>query len=189
MQYDFSQLEEPTDLRTIPEGTYPCRIREVREGKARDGSPRWSLRLEVAEGELAGRHAAWDSLTWSERGVHRVRTVLAALGFEVDGVLAVEPSELVGRCALVELAEETWEDPQRGIRRQQLTVPYAGWRSLANAQPSPRSSDGEFAAAPLGGTPRGSRAESAGSSAPRGQGAVAALSLEEGACTLEDSPF
>ena len=61
MQYDFSQLTDATDLRSIPAGVYPVRVREVREGKARDGSARWSLRLEVAEGELAGRHAAWDS--------------------------------------------------------------------------------------------------------------------------------
>ena len=136
MQYDFSQITDATDLRSIPAGVYPLRVREVREGKARDGSARWSLRLEVAEGELAGRHAAWDSLTWSERGVHRVRTVLAALGFQVDGTLAVEPTELVGRCATVELVEETWEDPQRGIRRDQLTVPYRGWSALAEARDS-----------------------------------------------------
>lgn len=186
MQYDFSQLEEPTDLRTLPEGSYPCRIREVREGKARDGSPRWSLRLEVAEGELAGRHAAWDSLTWSERGVHRVRIVLAALGFQVDGVLAVEPSELVGRRALVELAEETWEDPQRGIRRQQLTVPYAGWHGLAEAHPSESSSGGATPEARRGAGRRGVRAASSTSSDQR---SGAALPVEESACALEDSPF
>ena len=145
MQYDFSKLTDATDLRSIPAGVYPLRVREVREGKARDGSARWSLRLEVAEGELAGRHAAWDSLTWSERGVHRVRTVLAALGFDVDGTLAVEPAELVGRCATVELVEETWEDPQRGIRRDQLTVPYRGWYAPVEPRVPADRAPGEMA--------------------------------------------
>ncbi|MDA0948505.1 MAG: hypothetical protein O2799_08280, partial [Planctomycetota bacterium] len=76
-----------------------------------------------------------------------------------------------------------------GIRRQQLTVPYAGWRSLAEAQPLLGSSGGDSPAAPLDATPRGARAESAGSGGARGQGPVAALSIPEGACTLEDSPF
>ena len=51
-------------------------IEEVRPGATREGSPRWACRLEVAEGEYAGRTAAWDSLVFSERGLPRVAASL-----------------------------------------------------------------------------------------------------------------
>ena len=76
MQFDFSQIHDIDSYVSIPEGSYVCRVAEVREGLARDGSPRWSLRLEVSRGEYAGRTAGWDSLTWSDRGIRRVKHVL-----------------------------------------------------------------------------------------------------------------
>ena len=57
MRFDFSQIEDVESFVSIPEGTYLCRVAEVRAGVTRDGSVRWSLRLEVAEGEYAGRTA------------------------------------------------------------------------------------------------------------------------------------
>ena len=73
MHYDFSQVEDTQSFVSIPEGAYECRIAEVREGLSRDGSVRWSFRLEVLRGEYAGRTAGWDALTWSERGISRVK--------------------------------------------------------------------------------------------------------------------
>ena len=57
MRFDFSQVQDVESFVSIPEGSYPCRVAEVREGLARDGSVRWSLRLEVLDGEYAGRTA------------------------------------------------------------------------------------------------------------------------------------
>lgn len=130
MRYDFSDLEDSLDLRCVPAGVHTCEVREVRSGTARDGSPRWSLKLDVAEGEHAGHHAAWDAITWSPRGVHRARLVLAALGFDVRGQVDVEPTDLVGRRAVVELQPETWEDPVTQQKREVLSVPFAGWSAL-----------------------------------------------------------
>ena len=97
MRFDFSQVQDVESFVSIPEGSYPCRVAEVREGLARDGSVRWSLRLEVLDGEYAGRTAGWDGLTWSEKGVLRVQRVLEALGFQVTGEVDIEPSELLRR--------------------------------------------------------------------------------------------
>ncbi len=127
MHYDFSQLDDVQSFVSVPPGTYPCRVAEVREGDARDGSSRWNLRLEVALGEYAGRTAGWDSLTWSDRGVRRVQAVLGALGFEVRGTVDIGAQELVGRCADVVFELEEREDPTTGVRQQRLTVPYAGY--------------------------------------------------------------
>lgn len=127
MRYDFSTVEDNESFVLIPEGLHVCRIAEVRTGQARDGSERWRLRLEVDEGQWAGRTAAWDSLTWSERGVHRVKKVLEALGFDVQGELELAPDELIGRRARVMLEPEQWEDPLSGKTQLRLAVPYLGY--------------------------------------------------------------
>ena len=127
MRCDFSKVEDMTSFVSVPAGTYPCKVVDARPGSARDGSERWSLRLEVLDGEYAGRTAAWDSLTWSERGVVRVNRVLAALGFDVTGELEIEPDDLMGLTAMIQVIPEEWEDPSTGRRQERMTVPYLGW--------------------------------------------------------------
>lgn len=130
MHYDFSQVQDIQSFMSIPEGVYDCRIAEVREGLARDGSVRWSFRLEVLRGEYAGRTAGWDALTWSERGISRVKRTLAILGLDVRGEVELEPEDLVGLAARTTFESEEREDPQTGVRIVRLRVPYAGYAKL-----------------------------------------------------------
>jgi hypothetical protein len=130
VHYDFSQVEDIESFVSIPEGPYYCRVAEVREGVSRDGSPRWNLRLEVSRGEYAGRTAGWDSLTWSERGIRRVKRVLGALGLDVRGAVEVQPADLLHREAHVLFEPEEREDPLTGRRSVRLRVPYAGFTAL-----------------------------------------------------------
>jgi len=130
MRYDFSTVEDIESFVSVPEGRYLCRVAEVRDGVARDGSARWSLRLEVAEGDYAGRTAGWDSLTWSERGVARVKRVLDALGMDTRGIVEIEPHQLVGRRVEAQFQSEEREDPLSGRRVLRLRVPYAGYAPL-----------------------------------------------------------
>lgn len=134
-RFDFSKVDQKDSFVSVPAGAYTCRVAEVRLGAARDGSERWSLRLDVVEGEHAGRMAAWDSLTWSERGVSRVKRVLGALGFDVTGELEVEPEDLKGLCARVQVFPEEWEDAVTGRRQERNIVPFSGW---APVEGSPR---------------------------------------------------
>ena len=133
MHYDFSDVEDIESFVSVPEGEYLCRVAEIREGTARDESPRWSLRLEVVGGDISGRTAGWDSITWSPRGVHRVKHVLDALGFETEGAVNMGSEELLGRQAYVTFREEEWEDPQTGRRQARLCVPFIGYRSAEEA--------------------------------------------------------
>ena len=128
MRYDFSDVEDIENFVSVPEGEYLCQVAEIREGTARDDSLRWSMRLEVVGGDLCGRTAGWDSITWSPRGVHRVKHVLAALGCETEGALEIDSDELFGRQAFVTFREEEWEDPQTGRRQVRLSVPFIGYR-------------------------------------------------------------
>ena len=143
MRFDFSQVEDVESFVSIPEGSYPCRVAEVREGLARDGSVRWALRLEVLDGEYAGRTAGWDGLTWSDRGVLRVRRVLEVLGFEVSGEVDLQPADLVGRCVRAEFVAEEREDPLTGRRTARLRVPYAGYATLNGKLPTASSASSE----------------------------------------------
>jgi len=130
MKFDFSTVDDAESFVSIPEGTYLCRIAEVRPGLTREGSPRWGLRLEVREGEYAGRTAAWDGLVFSERGLPRVKQVLGRLGFDVSGTLDLQPDDLVDLQAKVQLLTEERENPLTGKRIVRLRVPYAGYESI-----------------------------------------------------------
>lgn len=133
MRYDFSSVEDIESFVSIPEGRYLCRVAEVREGLSRDGSARWNMRLEVAEGDYAGRTAGWDGLTWSERGLPRVKRFLEVLGLDTRGVVDVESSDLVGRQVVAVFLEEEREDPLSGRRTLRLRVPYSGYSPAEGA--------------------------------------------------------
>jgi hypothetical protein len=139
MRFDFSQIQDVESFVSVPEGTYLCRVAEVRDGLTRDGSVRWSLRLEVAEGEYAGRTAGWDGLSWSDRGIVRVKRVLEVLGVDVRGEIDLEPRDLVGSLARIEFRSEQWNDPVSGRQVTRLSVPYAGYAPADG--PDPRAED------------------------------------------------
>lgn len=127
MEYDLSDVDDPRDYTSIPPGTYRVRIAEVRVGHTQEGVERWGLRLDVIEGDYAGRTAAWDGISWGERGKARTKFVLSQLGYETDGVVRIEPQELQGKAAVVSLQREEREDPLSGQRVVRLKVPYLGW--------------------------------------------------------------
>lgn len=127
MRYDFSSVDDIESYISVPAGTHNVRVAEVREGRARDGSVRWSFRLEVLDGDHAGRTAAWDSLTWSERGIFRVKKVLDAFGIDVRGELEIDPGDLVNLQARVQVQPEEREDPLTGRRQMRMRVPYLGY--------------------------------------------------------------
>jgi hypothetical protein len=112
----------------VPAGSYLCRIDDVRPGTTRAGDERWSVQLTVAAGPQAGRHAAWDSLVFSIRGRARARMILKALGLPATGRVQVEPDDLRGRTALVEVRTAEYTAPS-GDRVRRNEVPYDGWRN------------------------------------------------------------
>ena len=127
MQIDFDANDPVSDFVTVPQGTYLCRIGEVRVGQTRGGDERWSLRLLVAEGQHVGKQAAWDSLVFSTRGRSRARLVLQALGLPSQGKVELAPADLEGRQALVAVRPSEYESPSGQVVRRN-EVPYDGYR-------------------------------------------------------------
>ena len=134
MEIDFDAEPNRHDYTTVPPGTYRCRVVEVRPGTTRAGDERWSLRLVVAEGEHIGKQGAWDSIVFSTRGRLRARKVLEALGLPTKGRITVEPDDLTGREANVEVRRAEYTAPGGDviIRNE---VPYDGF-TKCEASPS-----------------------------------------------------
>ncbi len=130
MRQDFAEIDESHSLINIPPGEYPCQVVDTRIHSTQDGSPRWGLHWKVLDGPMAGKTAAWDNLIWSERGLPRVKHALTMMGFNTSGVLEVEPHELMGKRALVNVVPTEYEDPHSGQVVRRLSVPYWGYASL-----------------------------------------------------------
>jgi hypothetical protein len=129
MEIDFDASDRTSDFVTVPAGTYVCRVDEVRTGTTRAGDERWSMRLVVAEGQHVGKQAAWDSLVFSTRGRARARLVLQALGLPASGKVQLDPGDLEGRTALVEVRPSEYQSPSGEVVRRN-EVPYDGFRAM-----------------------------------------------------------
>lgn len=127
MKIDWDCVEGATDYVTVPAGTYLCKITEVQTGSTRAGDDRWGLRLTVAEGEFIGRQAAWDSLVFSPRGLARVRQVFTALRLPTQGHTDVDPEDLMGRQAFVEVRHGEYRSPETGQVVRRNEVPYSAY--------------------------------------------------------------
>ena len=132
MRTNWDTVPNVEDRTSVPEGAYDVEVVEVQERQTRDGSDRWALRLEVCAGEYAGRHAAWDGLVWSERGMPRVKRLLSVLGLPVEGEQELESDDLTGRRGRVELVPEEYENPL-GVITRRMSVPYDGWAPAEGA--------------------------------------------------------
>lgn len=139
MDIDFDSVENVADYVTVPPGTYLCRVGEVRPGTTRGGDERWAIRLVVVEGEFTGRQAAWDSLVFSTRGRARARKIFAALGLPSKGKVTVQPADLEGKQAFVEVRPVEFTHPGGEVVRRN-EVPYDGFRPVeeeTREKPSP----------------------------------------------------
>jgi len=143
LQCNFTNTDAVSDFISVPPGHYLCEIAEVRVGTTRGGDPRWAIRLAVAEGEHTGRHAAWDGLVFSTRGLARVRSVFGVLGLPNEGVVEVEPGDVQGRQALVELRAAEFTPPS-GERVRRLEVPYNGYRAVPDDESGPPADELPF---------------------------------------------
>lgn len=126
------------DFVTVPAGIYVCRIAEVRVGMSRAGAVRWSLRLVVAQGEQAGKQAAWESLLFSKAGLPRARKILRLLGVAILGDLdTIEPRELEGLYCRVQVEPCDYASPSGDVvRRNEVTKD--GWLPMS-LPPAPQA--------------------------------------------------
>ncbi len=114
------------DYVVVEDGTHPLRIDSIRVTNNADGEIAWMLRLALVEGERAGRIAAIDWLNFNERGFHRVRSVLSALGWDVSVPIEVETQDLEGKIGHVRLVSQESTNTGSGRIQRRSRVPYDG---------------------------------------------------------------
>ena len=78
--------------------------------------------------------AGWDGLVWSDRGLPRVKEVLLRLGYDVSGIVDLDPLDLVGRRVQAQFVTEEREDPSTGRTVARLRVPYMGYESVVGTE-------------------------------------------------------
>ncbi len=133
-RFEFEESPPTVDYVTVPQGRYVCTIAEVAPGSTRNGDPRWGIKLVISEGEFTGRLAAWDGLVFSERGTHRARRVLGALGLPNTGEVELDPADLVGRRAIVEVRPAEYDDRTTGQKIRRNEVAYDGYLRLPESE-------------------------------------------------------
>ena len=127
MQIDLEIENGVDDYKVVEDGDHLLRVAEASAGETADGSVSWMVRMEIVEGDLAGRTAVLDWLNFTSRGLHRARMILTALGYDTTKPLDLEPSDLMGKVAVLRLRTEETEHPVSGRRIRRSRVAYDGW--------------------------------------------------------------
>lgn len=117
------------DYTTVPAGKYRCRVADVRISTTRARDERWSMRLVVADGPHVGKTAAWDSLVFSIRGKARACMVLQVLGLPSEWRVPIDPSDIEGREAVVEVRPVEYRTASDVVVRRN-EVPFDGWQAV-----------------------------------------------------------
>lgn len=130
MELNFDEIESIGEYTPVPEGTYRCRVADVKEAQTSRGYPMWRLRLEIEEGEHAGR-AIFDRLVFSPAALRRVKRVCQCLGLDTTGRQDLTPDMLVGRLCQVHAVVEDYID-QDGEARSSNTIPFDGYAPVSD---------------------------------------------------------
>ncbi len=125
----FTKIDASGRRDPMPAGEYIVEIKDISIGRTRQNDEKWGLKLEVLTGEHLGCRA-YDSLSFSNKGEARAKLVCMALGLRVDKDVNLQTKHLIGRRAVVVLADHEYED-DAGIKHQTTRVGYNGWASLS----------------------------------------------------------
>jgi hypothetical protein len=96
-------------LTPIPDGKYDVVIREVKPGTSQAKLPKMDLTLviEDAEDETLNGRKVYDTLSFAENAMWRVKAFLLALGYEDDFDGEITPADLEGEHLVVTVALDT----------------------------------------------------------------------------------
>jgi hypothetical protein len=131
-EFDLPETDDVSenDYRTIPPGTYLCRVEDARSRLTKAGDRLWALHWVVDSGPEAGRAAAWDNVIFSLRAASRTKRILAALGLPNTGRVSFSADDFRGRRAIVEIQSDSYQHPQSGQTIYRNEVAYDGVRPV-----------------------------------------------------------
>ncbi len=128
MRVDFRSVQESGGFEPLPPGEYRCRVRSAEE-KANY----LQIEFEVLDEAFAGRKVV-DRLFATEKALSRFRSALTALGVAADGLVEIEPRDLIGREVFLTIAPDSFTD-RNGVFRRSNKVAFEGYRAVEPVRP------------------------------------------------------
>jgi hypothetical protein len=109
---DFSKVQ---GLEPVAPGSYTATIVKAEAGQSKAGNEKIDLQWKVEGGKEDGR-IIFDTLTFTEKAMFRVKATLISLGFPKNFRGNVKPDELVGKTAkiTVDIQPGNGVDPETG---------------------------------------------------------------------------
>lgn len=125
---NFGDVDDAQDFSPAPAGKYPMVVDSIEVRESSGGDEQWALTLLIADGEFEGRKV-WDNLTFSPKGVNRVKIAYKAAGYETDHERNCKPKDLEGKAMLVDVVVESYV-ANDGTEKKRNKVTYAGYHAL-----------------------------------------------------------
>lgn len=109
---DFSKVQ---GIEPLPVGVYTATIVKAEAGTSKAGNDKIDLQWKVEGGKMDGR-IVFDTLTFTEKAMFRVKATLIALGFNKNFKGTVKPETMVGKTAkiTVDIQPGNGVDPETG---------------------------------------------------------------------------
>ena len=105
--------EKVAQEQVVPEGRYPARIdkADVRVSKE-GGNPYLNIEFTLTEEPLTGRKV-WSVFMLEPRALWKLRNLLVALGYPVQGTSDFEPTDLIGQEVGIVVTHEEYQGQLR----------------------------------------------------------------------------
>src|SRR4028119_478438 len=104
MRLDFTNVEGQKTFEPLPSGRYTVEVTDYKQGEASEnaknpGAPTISWELTCTDAnadESSHNRKVWENMTIVENSLWRLKALLSAAGFDVDGEIDFDPDEVVG---------------------------------------------------------------------------------------------
>lgn len=110
VSFDFTGVE--AGGRMVPDGTYSVTIDEIGTEEGQSGYDYWAVRFKVTAGQYKGS-VLFDNLSHSPAALFKIKRLLEVLGVEAEGMVDIDPDELVGQELDVLVVNENFEGKDR----------------------------------------------------------------------------
>lgn len=127
---DFRKVPDANEFNAVPPGEYLAECVTCEEDVTSNQNLQWKLRFSVVGGDHHGQ-PIFDSITFTERGLSRVKLVFSRLGgYDVSGDVDLDQVQLIGkRCYLtMEMKREKIEATGQEVDR--IRVGFSGFRRI-----------------------------------------------------------
>jgi hypothetical protein len=128
-QVDWDSVEDTEPAtRTLPPGWYECQLQAVDVGTTQHGDEMWTCKWGVIAGVHKERHFL-DRWVWSRKGLQRIKIILKKLGLQPTGQASLEPEDIGGTYAHVEVKVQQYTD-RNGVLRETNVPTLACFKPL-----------------------------------------------------------